>query len=155
MSLSGFYRKWRKLGIIGVKFDRCFMFDPASLPVRKLQLHFLSAGASRAPMRNSTFFPFGAPPIANLEKRVRMQRAALVQAEADLAEARGERAIAEIEELAEEPTPFISNEHRRVRAADERRRRGLGDEQGPAFKPVVRTTAQQIIDADRKARGEK
>ncbi len=37
MSLAGFYRKWRKLGVIGVKFDRgCFMFDPASLPVRKL-----------------------------------------------------------------------------------------------------------------------
>jgi hypothetical protein len=36
MSLAGFYRKWRRLGVIGVKFDRCFMFDPGSLPVRKL-----------------------------------------------------------------------------------------------------------------------
>jgi hypothetical protein len=36
MSLSDFYRKWRKLGIIGKRTDSCFMFDPASLPVRKL-----------------------------------------------------------------------------------------------------------------------
>jgi hypothetical protein len=36
MSLSGFYRNWRKLGIIGVRCDSCLMFNPASLPVRKL-----------------------------------------------------------------------------------------------------------------------
>src|ERR1700728_4113155 len=36
MSLSGFYRKWRKLRIIGMRDDSCLMFNPASLPLRKL-----------------------------------------------------------------------------------------------------------------------
>jgi hypothetical protein len=36
MPLSTFYRKWGKLRIIGKRTDSCFMFDPASLPVRKL-----------------------------------------------------------------------------------------------------------------------
>jgi hypothetical protein len=35
MSLSDFYRKWRKLGIIGMRTDSCLMFDPTSLPPRK------------------------------------------------------------------------------------------------------------------------
>lgn len=104
-------------------------------------------------MRTSTFFPFGPPPIANLEKRVAMQRAALAQAEADLAEARGERAIAELEEL-DEPSPYISNEHRRLRAADERRRRGLGPEPTDGVLPTVPATATMILAAAAKARGE-
>jgi hypothetical protein len=105
-------------------------------------------------MRNSTFFPFGLPPISNLEKRVAIQRRALAQAEADLAEARGERGIAEAsEELAAEPSIYHSNEHRRMHAAAERRRRGLGAEPGPAVLPTVPTTAAEIIAADRKARG--
>jgi hypothetical protein len=39
-------------------------------------------------MRNPIFFPFGSPPIANLERRVQMQRRALDQAIEDLNEAR-------------------------------------------------------------------
>jgi hypothetical protein len=35
MSLSDFYRKWRKLAVVGVRFETCFMFDPATLPLRK------------------------------------------------------------------------------------------------------------------------
>jgi hypothetical protein len=104
-------------------------------------------------MRTSTFFPFGAPPIANLEKRVAMQRAALAQAEADLAEARGERATAELDEPAEAPSPYISNEHRRMRAADETRRRGLGPEPTDGVIPSVPAIAQLIVAADRKRRG--
>jgi hypothetical protein len=101
-------------------------------------------------MRTSTFFPFGAPPIANLEKRVAMQRAALAQAEADLAEARGERAAAELEELDEVPSVYISNEHRRMRAADERRRRGLGPIEETGAPSAV---AEFIARADDKRRG--
>jgi hypothetical protein len=97
-----------------------------------------------------TFFPFGAPPIANLEKRVAMQRAALAQAEADLAEARGERAAAELEELDEAPSVYISNEHRRMHAADERRRRGLGPIEEAGAPSAV---AECIARADEKRRG--
>jgi|SRR5208337_5517006 len=32
MSLPSFYRKWRRLGVVGVRFDHHFMFDPATLP---------------------------------------------------------------------------------------------------------------------------
>ena len=101
-------------------------------------------------MRTSTFFPFGAPPIANLEKRVAMQRAALAQAEADLAEARGERAAAELEELDDAPSPYISDAHRRMHAADERRHRGLAPvETGVDSSEVARL----MLRADAKRRG--
>jgi hypothetical protein len=102
-------------------------------------------------MRNSTFFPFGLPPISNLEKRVAIQRRALAQAEADLAEARGERGIAEAsEELDGAPSVYISAEHRRMHLAAERRRRGLGAD------PIDATaTADMIVKAHRKATGEK
>ncbi len=78
-----------------------------------------------------------------------MQRAALAQAEADLAEARGERAAVELEELAEAQSVYLSDAHRRMHAADERRRRGLPIEETGAPSAV----AELIARADEKRRG--
>jgi hypothetical protein len=58
-----------------------------------------------------------------------------------------------IEELDEAPWPYLSQEHRRLRAADERRRRGLGPEPTHGVIPRVSETAQLILAADRKRRG--
>jgi uncharacterized coiled-coil protein SlyX len=112
-------------------------------------------------MRNSTFFPFGLPPISNLEKRVAIQRRFLAQAEADLAEARADRPrdlrflTEELEELPEAPdassSVYHSPQHRAQHAIEERRRRGLPIEEPSAA--AVAEFADLIRLADEKRRG--
>jgi hypothetical protein len=112
-------------------------------------------------MRNSTFFPSGLPPISNLEKRVAIQRRFLAQAEADLAEARGDRPrdlrffSEEPEDLPEAPgassSVYHSPRHRAQHAADERRRRGLPIEEPDAS--AAAEFAELVRRADEKRRG--
>jgi hypothetical protein len=107
----------------------------------------------------TTFFfsDLGAP-IERLQRRVQMQKNALAQAEADLRAAQAREGL-EPEPLDNELSSFdpphsiyVSELARRMHAADERRRRGLGPEE-QAYDPVRQ--AQMIVDASRKARGEK
>ena len=79
-------------------------------------------------------------PIANLERRVRLQEAALLQARQDLADAQ-ERAGG-----TPGSSPFLSAAHETLYASEQRRRSGLG--------PVgaVQITAESVIAADRRRR---
>jgi len=70
--------------------------------------------------------------------------------------ARGLEPLDEDDEPSFRPTGAPTGLAARMMADDERRRRGLGPaEPSSAVKPLVRATAQMIIDAARKARGEK
>jgi hypothetical protein len=95
-------------------------------------------------MRNPIFFPFGPPPIANLERRVAMQRRALDQAIEDLNEAREAQGPSD-------PSAFLSPAHHTLSVEAERRRRGLG----PRTRSPEATadTADMIVAADRQRRG--
>ncbi len=88
-------------------------------------------------------------PISNLQRRVEYQRKALEQAESDLAEARQAQGLDPEDEELDAPSPYISDEHQRIRAADERRRRGLG----PIHETNVREASAAIIRADRRRQG--
>lgn len=108
-----------------------------------------------------TFRPFrffGPPqvPLANLQRRVEYQKRALEQAEADLAEARGERAIAEIDDLGElgrQHTPRTLSPEASAAAAAliiaaGRKARGLDRR---AFEPGPPQPSPEAIDPERVA----
>jgi len=102
--------------------------------------------------RFSPFQPFTeAASIANLERRVRMQRDALAQAERDLAAAQDREDDEDIEEGSPGAVADPARLARLVVAADEKRRGLRAIEPTNVRVPTVRVTADEVLAAAAKA----